>query len=64
MGSDGCAAPFVMVNSVGDLPGERYGHSSVVDYEVEGDKGMMYVFGGSNSNQNHFSDELFTFRFR
>lgn len=55
-------APFVLVNSLGTTPDERYGHSAVVDCETDTD--VMYIFGGSNSNQNHFSSELFAFRFR
>ena len=53
-------APFLVVNSIGELPGERYGHSACVDPESE--EGIIFIFGGCNSNQKHFSDELFEFR--
>ena len=53
------------MSAIGELPGERYGHSAVVDSEGDDGEGFLYVFGGSNSISNHFfSNELFSFRFR
>ena len=56
-------APFLVINCTGEIPDERYGHSACVDSEY-GKEGMMFVFGGCNSNQKHFSDELYGFCFR
>lgn len=55
-------APFLVVNSIGELPGERYGHSACVDPDSEEGEGILYIFGGCNSNRKHFSDELFALR--
>jgi len=59
------SSPFLLVNAEGETPQERYGHSAVVDVDGDGGEGILYVFGGSNSIQNHFfSNELFAFYFR
>ena len=49
------------MQSKGDQPPkERYGQSAVVNP----DQGMMYIFGGCNTQLSYFSDELHAFNFR
>ena len=51
---------YVLVQSKGDQPPkERYGQSAVVNP----DQGMMYIFGGCNTQLSYFSDELYAFNF-